>query len=79
MLTMGNNADSKSLAQGSVAINGNSLQPTPSNLSKAAEVGEVHQQRHRNLMATIEDDDDRLLVRIGYTPVSSSGQKINHG
>jgi hypothetical protein len=78
MLTMGNNADSKSSVQGSVAINGNSLQPTTSNQSKAAEIGEVHHHRQRNIMATIEDDDDRLLVRIGYTPVSSSGQMVNY-
>lgn len=66
---MGINADSKSSALGTLPINGNSLQPIASNQSKAVEAGEVH--HHRNIMATIADDDDRLLVRIGYTPVST--------
>jgi hypothetical protein len=67
---MGINADSKSSAHGAVPIIGNSIQPTTSTQSKAAEVGQVHQPRNGNIMATIQDDDDRLLVRIGYTPVS---------
>jgi hypothetical protein len=68
---MGINADSKSSAHGAVPINGNYIQPTTSNQSKAADVGQVHQNRNGNIMATIRDDDDRLLVRIGYTPVSN--------
>jgi hypothetical protein len=69
---MGINADSKSSAHdGAVPIIGNSLQSTTTNQSKAAEIGQAHQHRNRNIMATIQDDDDRLLVRIGYTPVSS--------
>jgi 3-deoxy-D-arabino-heptulosonate 7-phosphate (DAHP) synthase len=62
---MGINADFKGSAP-SKPITGKTLQPTISNQSKAAEAGGV--QRH-NIMATIVDDDDRLLVRIGYTPV----------
>ena len=46
----------------------NPLQPTSSHVSsKAAEAsGYRHSQP---TMATIADDDDRLLARIGYTPV----------
>jgi hypothetical protein len=51
------------------ATEANTLQPTTTSQSKAAEAG--HPQHH-NIMATIADDDDRLLVRIGYTPVSAS-------
>lgn len=36
--------------------------------SKEAE-SSPRQQQNRTIMATIADDDDRLLVRIGYTPV----------
>lgn len=64
---MGINADSKISAQASGAIDTNSLQPTSTNRSKAAEASGVHHQQ--NIMATITDDDDRLLARIGYTPV----------
>ncbi|KAF2743922.1 amino acid transporter [Sporormia fimetaria CBS 119925] len=35
--------------------------------SKSARAAGSH--RNANIMATIENDDDRLLVRIGYTPV----------
>lgn len=45
----------------------NPLQPTTSNISKAAEA--AAERQHQSIMATIADDDDRLLVRIGYTPV----------
>jgi 3-deoxy-D-arabino-heptulosonate 7-phosphate (DAHP) synthase len=67
---MGINADSKGSTAGSRPVADNSLQQTPSNQSKATEAGELHQRQ--NIMATIADDDDRLLVRIGYTPVSIS-------
>jgi hypothetical protein len=40
-----------------------SLQPTISRASKG------HPHNQTAAMATIADDDDRLLVRIGYTPV----------
>jgi hypothetical protein len=43
------------------------LQPTASNTSKAAEAAGY--PRNQPVMATIADDDDRLLARIGYTPV----------
>jgi hypothetical protein len=63
------NADSK---KGSVSgereVNRNSIHPVNTNSSKAAEASARQSNQHR--MATIEDDDDRLLVRIGYTPVS---------
>ena len=63
------NADSK---KGSVSgereVNRNSIHPVNTNSSKVAEAS-AHQSNQRG-MATIEDDDDRLLVRIGYTPVS---------
>jgi len=64
---MGINADPKASVLGTHPSAGNTLQPSTSNQSKAAEAGGVHQ--NRNIMATIADDDDRLLVRIGYTPV----------
>jgi hypothetical protein len=62
------NADPKASPPGTRPVNGRSLQPTISNQSKAEEAGRV--DPHRTIMATIADDDDRLLVRIGYTPVS---------
>lgn len=43
--------------------------PTISNDVKAAS---QTIDQNRNTMATISNDDDRLLVRIGYTPVSAS-------
>jgi hypothetical protein len=64
---MGINTDSKTSMSGSRPGIGSSLQPTTSSQSKAAEAGGV--QHHQNIMATIADDDDRLLARIGYTPV----------
>lgn len=45
---------------------GKSIQPTPSQDKKSAQ---PTQSIKRGTMATIVDDDDRLLVRIGYTPV----------
>jgi hypothetical protein len=67
---MGINLDSKGSLPASQAVEGHTLQPTTTNQSKAAEASGVYQQQ--NIMATIADDDDRLLVRIGYTPVRVS-------
>jgi hypothetical protein len=67
---MGFNADSKDTRPSVLPVDGRVLQPTSSNRSKAAEAAGVNQ--NQNTMATIADDDDRLLVRIGYTPVSAS-------
>jgi 3-deoxy-D-arabino-heptulosonate 7-phosphate (DAHP) synthase len=66
---MGINADSKGSTAGTRTVADGALQQIPSNQSKATEAGET--QQRRNIMATIADDDDRLLVRIGYTPVST--------
>jgi hypothetical protein len=63
------NADSKDSRLSALPVDGRALQPTSSNRSKAAEAAGINQ--NRNIMATIADDDDRLLVRIGYTPVSA--------
>ena len=52
-----------------VQAGGNPVQRTTTNTSKAAEAS-IHQHNQHG-MATIADDDDRLLVRIGYTPVSN--------
>ena len=62
---MGFTTDSKTSISGPAPVNGSTLHPVTSSQSKAAEAGGVHQ----SVMATIADDDDRLLVRIGYTPV----------
>jgi hypothetical protein len=64
---MGFNADSKDLGPSALPVDGRALQPTSSSRSKAAEAN--GNNPNRNIMATIADDDDRLLVRIGYTPV----------
>ena len=61
------NSESKGARSGQVPINEKSLQPSFSNSSKATEASRSNQ--NRSIMATIADDDDRLLVRIGYTPV----------
>jgi hypothetical protein len=66
---MGTDLDSKFLTPGARPVDGRTIQPTLSNQSKAKEAAGFHQ--HHNIMATIADDDDRLLVRIGYTPVSA--------
>ena len=66
---MGTNADSKDSRQSTLPADGRTLQPTLSTQSKAAEAAGITQDR--SIMATIADDDDRLLVRIGYTPVSA--------
>ena len=68
---MGFNPDSKELGPSEPRA----LQPTVSSQSKAAEAG--HNQ-NRSIMATIADDDDRLLVRIGYTPVSAPSHSLDH-
>src|SRR4051812_2674492 len=59
------------------------IHPVPSNsiasvVSKSSKGPEVSSQREGSThnMATIADDDDRLLVRIGYTPVCISREKI---
>ena len=63
------NADSKKgSSSGEREVNRNSIHPVNTNSSKAAEFSA--RQSNQRGMATIEDDDDRLLVRIGYTPVS---------
>jgi hypothetical protein len=67
---MGIDADSKGSVLDTRPSHGHSLQPATSNHSKAAEADGAH--ANRSIMATIADDDDRLLVRIGYTPVSAS-------
>lgn len=68
---MGINADSKVSTPGTRPVDGSPIQPTLSNHSKAAEAAGLYP--HQNIMATIADDDDRLLVRIGYTPVGALG------
>jgi hypothetical protein len=67
---MGFNADSKDTGPSVLPVDGRVLQPTSSNRSKAAEAAGIN--HNQDIMATIADDDDRLLVRIGYTPVSAS-------
>jgi hypothetical protein len=58
----------KDSVSGEREVNRNSIHPVNTNSSKAAEASA--RQSNQRGMATIEDDDDRLLVRIGYTPVS---------
>jgi 3-deoxy-D-arabino-heptulosonate 7-phosphate (DAHP) synthase len=65
---MGINADSKGSTAATRTVADSALQQTLSNQSIATEAGGI--QQRRNILATIADDDDRLLVRIGYTPVS---------
>lgn len=64
---MGFTTDSKTSISGPAPVNGSTLHPVTSSQSKAVEAGQVRQSQ--SIMATIADDDDRLLVRIGYTPV----------
>jgi hypothetical protein len=66
---MGIDLDSKLSTPGARPVDGKAIQPTLSSHSKAKEAAGLHQ--HHNIMATIADDDDRLLVRIGYTPVGA--------
>lgn len=70
-MTMDTSSDSKKASTtGEQQVHGSPLQSTLSRTSKAAEAS-AHPHTHA-AMATIADDDDRLLVRIGYTPVSST-------
>jgi len=62
-------SDSKDAGLSAVSVHGSTLQPSLSSRSKAAEAAGHNQ--NQTIMATIADDDDRLLVRIGYTPVST--------
>ena len=57
-----------SRGQSAQPADGKALQPTITGQSKATEAGKNNQLP---AMATIADDDDRLLVRIGYAPVST--------
>jgi hypothetical protein len=61
------NADSKAPSPGTRPVNVRSPQPAIYNQSKEQEAAGANPGR--TIMATIADDDDRLLVRIGYTPV----------
>ncbi len=63
------NTESKNARSGNVPGSGKALHPTISNSSKASEA--ARSNHNQSIMATIADDDDRLLVRIGYTPVRS--------
>jgi hypothetical protein len=58
----------KGLISGTQQANSDALFPVATNKSKEAEASS-HPHNQRSIMATIADDDDRLLVRIGYTPV----------
>lgn len=64
---MGLNSDIKGVRPSASPSAANALHPSISNRSKAAEA--AGNTASHNIMATISDDDDRLLVRIGYTPV----------
>ncbi|KZM26784.1 amino acid transmembrane transporter [Ascochyta rabiei] len=60
------NTESESAKSASHSIHGVSTEPAVSQDAKATpQTGNQNQ----NIMATIENDDDRLLVKIGYTPV----------
>lgn len=65
---MGSHTESGIAGPAGHSTHGVSTQPICSQVKKA-------EQRLKNnkpdIMATIADDDDRLLVRIGYTPVCS--------
>lgn len=73
---MGINADSKATVLITQPSNSGQRQPPIPTYSKAAVAGGAH--HNRNIMATIADDDDRLLARIGYTPVRASEVMIVH-
>lgn len=73
---MGFNTDSKELGPNAPQVGERVLQPTISSRSKAAEAAGNNQ--NQSIMATIADDDDRLLVRIGYTPVSTPSLPLEH-
>jgi hypothetical protein len=70
---MGFNPDSKELGSSAPRVGERALQSTTSNQSKAA-----GNNQNQSIMATIADDDDRLLVRIGYTPVSAPSLPLRH-
>lgn len=65
---MGINADSETAKSARHSIHGTSTQPT---ISQDKKLAPQTRDSNQNIMATIADDDDRLLVRIGYTPVWS--------
>jgi hypothetical protein len=71
---MGINVDSKASVLSTPHSDDSHNQPGRSTQTKAQEAGGSH--RDRNIMASIADDDDRLLARIGYTPVSKSSLVI---
>lgn len=65
---MGINTDSDAAKPARHSVHGTFPQPTISqDVKSTPQAG----NQNRNIMATISDDDDRLLVRIGYTPVST--------
>jgi hypothetical protein len=72
---MGINADSKASVLSTQHSDDSQHQPVRSAQTKAEEAGGSH--RDRNIMASIADDDDRLLARIGYTPVSASSLVVS--
>ncbi|KAF2012113.1 amino acid permease 2 [Aaosphaeria arxii CBS 175.79] len=61
-------SDSKKASTSPGSANVNSLHPFPTNTS-AKGIDGRNVPGHADTMATIENDDDRLLERIGYTPV----------
>ena len=65
---MGSHTDSCTANAAGYSTHGSSIQPICSQGKKVAAQTESNK---RDIMATIADDDDRLLVRIGYTPVCS--------
>ena len=66
---MGINTDSQTAKSIRHPVHGTLVQPT---ITQDTKIASGTGNRNRNDMATIADDDDRLLVRIGYTPVSIS-------
>lgn len=65
---MGSHTESGTANAAGDSTHGSSIQPICSQGKKATAQTESNK---RDIMATIADDDDRLLVRIGYTPVRS--------
>ena len=63
---MGSDTQSESAKAASHTVHGDPTRPTNSLDKKPTPEKETSGQ---SSMATIADDDDRLLVRIGYTPV----------
>jgi hypothetical protein len=63
---MGITTDSETAKSARHSVYATTTQPTiPQDVKKTPRP----ENQSRNTMATIADDDDRLLVRIGYTPV----------